>query len=267
MTKSINPHRKRQTFSLEDFYRIKAQGRLFGEVIRMKEVKYTAVVLAAGSGSRMKSNVKKQFMDMLGKPLVYYALKQFEDSPVDEIILVTGEDAISYCKEEIVDYYGFQKVAQIVAGGKERYHSVYNALKVAKGEYVLIHDGARAFIDQEMIGRAMAGVEEYKACVIGMPVKDTIKIVDDQGFAVSTPDRSTLWQVQTPQCFVTEEIYQAYETMMHTSQAGITDDAMVMEQYGCRKIRLLEGSYNNLKMTTPEDILVGEMILKKVEKN
>jgi len=230
----------------------------------MNKTKYTAVVLAAGSGSRMKSKVKKQFMDMLGRPLIYYALKQFEDSPVDEIILVTGEDAISYCKEQIVEFYGFKKVVQIVAGGKERYHSVYNALKVAKGDYVLIHDGARAFIDQDMIARAMTGVEEYKACVIGMPVKDTIKVVDEEGYAVSTPNRSTLWQVQTPQCFVTEEIRNAYEKMMSTSQAGITDDAMVMEQYGCRKIKLLEGSYNNLKMTTPEDILVGEMILKNL---
>ena len=236
-------------------------------VITMKEKKYTAVVLAAGSGSRMKSNVKKQFMDMLGKPLIYYALKQFEESPVDEIVLVTGEDAILYCKEEIVDYYEFKKVAKIVAGGKERYHSVYNALKVSEGEYVLIHDGARAFIDQDIIKRAMDGVEEYKACVIGMPVKDTIKVIDEEGYAVSTPNRSTLWQVQTPQCFVTEEIRDAYEAMMNTSQAGITDDAMVMEQHGARKIKLLEGSYNNLKMTTPEDILLGEIILKKVEKS
>ena len=228
---------------------------------------YTAVVLAAGSGSRMKSNVKKQFMDMLGKPLIYYALKQFQDSPVDDIILVTGEDAISYCKEEIVEKYHFTKVKKIVAGGKERYNSVYNALKEAEGEYVLIHDGARAFVDQEIIARAMAGVKEYKACVIGMPVKDTIKVVDEEGYAVDTPKRSTLWQVQTPQCFVTEEIREAYEKMMNTSQDGITDDAMVMEQYGTRRIRLLEGNYNNLKMTTPEDILVGEMLLKKKKKN
>ncbi|MBE5956662.1 MAG: 2-C-methyl-D-erythritol 4-phosphate cytidylyltransferase [Lachnospiraceae bacterium] len=230
----------------------------------MKTTKYTAVVLAAGSGSRMKSNVKKQFMDMLGKPLIYYALKQFEESAVEEIILVTGEDAIDYCREEIIEAYGFTKVAQIVAGGKERYNSVYNALKVVKGEYVLIHDGARAFIDQDIIDRAMSGVEDYKACVIGMPVKDTIKVIDENGYAVSTPNRSTLWQVQTPQCFVTEEILTAYEKMMSSSQTGITDDAMVMEQYGCRKIKLLEGSYNNLKMTTPEDILVGEMILKNL---
>ena len=228
----------------------------------MGKATFTAVVLAAGSGSRMKSKVKKQFMDLMGKPLVYYALKAFQESPVDHIILVTGEDAITYCKEEIVDRYHFTKVQTIVPGGKERYESVYNALKVIGDDYVLIHDGARAFVDEEIIGRAMFGVEEYKACVIGMPVKDTIKVSDEENYAIDTPKRSTLWQVQTPQCFLTEEIRDAYTVMMNTDQTGITDDAMVMEQYGQRKIKLLEGSYNNIKVTTPEDILIGEAFLK-----
>lgn len=228
----------------------------------MGKATFTAVVLAAGSGSRMKSKVKKQFMDLMGKPLVYYALKAFQESPVDHIILVTGEDAIAYCKEEIVEKYQFTKVEAIVPGGKERYESVYNALKVIGDDYVLIHDGARAFVDEDIIGRAMSGVEEYKACVIGMPVKDTIKVSDEENYAIDTPRRSTLWQVQTPQCFVTEEIRDAYTVMMNTDQTGITDDAMVMEQFGQRKIKLLEGSYNNIKVTTPEDILIGEAFLK-----
>lgn len=228
----------------------------------MGKATFTAVVLAAGSGSRMKSKVKKQFMDLMGKPLVYYALKAFQESPVDHIILVTGEDAIAYCKEEIVEKYKFTKVEAIVPGGKERYESVYNALKVIGDDYVLIHDGARAFVDEDIIGRAMSGVEEYKACVIGMPVKDTIKVSDEENYAIDTPRRSTLWQVQTPQCFVTEEIRDAYTVMMNTDQTGITDDAMVMEQFGQRKIKLLEGSYNNIKVTTPEDILIGEAFLK-----
>lgn len=233
----------------------------------MKKESYTAVVLAAGNGSRMKSRTKKQFMDMLGKPLVYYALKQFQESPVDDIILVTGEESLSYCKEEIVNKYQLTKVKKIIAGGQERYHSVYHALKAAEGDYILIHDGARAFVDQDIIARAMEGVREHKACVVGMPVKDTIKVVDEEGYAADTPKRSTLWQVQTPQCFVTREIREAYETMMAGCQDGITDDAMVMEQYGTRKIKLIEGSYNNIKMTTPEDILVGEIILKKDKKS
>lgn len=227
----------------------------------MEKKTYTAVVLAAGSGNRMKSKVKKQFMDLLGKPLVYYALNAFQNSPVDHIILVTGEDAIEYCQKDIVDKYNFTKVKAIVAGGKERYESVFNALNIVEDDYVLIHDGARAFVDNEIIHRAMQGVAEYKACVIGMPVKDTIKVADANNYAVDTPKRSALWQVQTPQCFVTEEIKAAYTVMMDGNQEGITDDAMVMEQFGNRKIKLLEGSYYNIKVTTPEDILVGEAFL------
>jgi 2-C-methyl-D-erythritol 4-phosphate cytidylyltransferase len=227
----------------------------------MKEI-ITAVVLAAGNGSRMKSREKKQFMELLGKPLVYYALQAFEESRVDEIILVTGADSIDYCKKMVVAYE-FTKVKKIIPGGKERYESVYEALKTAQPGYILIHDGARAFVDQNIIERSINGVKQYKACVIGMPVKDTIKIADTQGIAVETPDRSTLWQIQTPQCFVTEEIREAYEKMMSSENASVTDDAMVMEQYGKRRIKLIEGSYENIKVTTPEDLIIGKAFLEQ----
>lgn len=228
----------------------------------MKKETYTAVVLAAGKGSRMQSKVKKQFMKLLGKPLVYYALLAFQESPVDEIILVTGRESVDYCRKQIVEKYGFTKVKEIVAGGKERYESVYEALKVASMDYVLIHDGARAFLDEEIISRSMKGVAEYNACVIGMPVKDTIKIVDKDQYAIETPKRSLLWQIQTPQCFITDEIRQAYEQMMAEEAKNITDDAMVMEQYGDRRVKLIEGSYENIKITTPEDIVIGKALLK-----
>lgn len=151
---------------------------------------------------------------------------------------------------------------EIVAGGKERYESVYEALKVASMDYVLIHDGARAFLDEEIIRRSMKGVAEYKACVIGMPVKDTIKIVDKDQYAIETPKRSLIWQIQTPQCFITDEIRQAYEKMMAEEAKNITDDAMVMEQFGDRRVKLIEGSYENIKITTPEDIVIGKALLK-----
>lgn len=229
----------------------------------MNKETYTAVVLAAGKGSRMKSSVSKQFMELLGKPLVYYALKAFQESSVDEIILVTGKDSIEYCKNEIVDKYGFTKVVDVIAGGKERYESVYEALKVAKTDYVLIHDGARAFVDEGIIRRSMESVRDYKACVIGMPIKDTIKRVDEDKYALETPNRAFIWQIQTPQCFVTDEIRDAYGLMMEDGNKSVTDDAMVMEQYGERKIKLIEGSYENIKVTTPEDMLIGETLLKK----
>lgn len=229
----------------------------------MKKQIVTAVVLAAGKGSRMQSKVKKQFMKLQGRPLVYYALLAFQQSEVDEIILVTGKESISYCQKQIVDKYHFTKVRAIVAGGKERYESVYEALKVSSPGYVLIHDGARAFLDQNIIRQAIKQVKRYKACVVGMPVKDTIKISDKEQFALDTPDRSTLWQIQTPQCFVTEEIRESYQKMMEAHDQSVTDDAMVMEKYGNRKIKLIEGSYENIKVTTPEDLVIGEAFLKK----
>ena len=156
--------------------------------------KYTAIVLSAGSGSRMKSSVPKQYMDLLGKPVLYYSLFAFQTSDVDEIILVTGAKDIEYCRKQIVDKYSLTKVKHIVPGGDERYKSVYEGLKAAKGaDYILIHDGARPMLDKDIITRSMISVKKDRACVVAVPVKDTIKIVDEDNYAVSTPDRSTLW--------------------------------------------------------------------------
>ncbi|MFR3343800.1 MAG: 2-C-methyl-D-erythritol 4-phosphate cytidylyltransferase [Anaerobutyricum sp.] len=128
--------------------------------------------------------------------------------------------------------------------------------------YVLIHDGARAFITPELIEFCIEQVKKDKSCVMGMPVKDTIKIVDEDRYAVSTPPRSTMWQIQTPQCFVTAEIREAYQKMMEAGDDSVTDDGMVMETYGIRGVRMIKGSYENMKITTPEDMLLGEAILK-----
>ena len=225
--------------------------------------RYTAIVLAAGSGRRMQSDTPKQFMELCGHPLVYYSLYAFEKSPVDDIILVTGKDDVSYCRKEIVEACDFKKVRAVIPGGKERYLSVYEGLKAAAGtDYVLIHDGARPMIDETEIRLSMRAVEEEHACVIGVPVKDTIKIVDEDRYAVSTPPRSTMWQIQTPQCFVTAEIREAYQKMMEAGDDSVTDDGMVMETYGIRGVRMIKGSYENMKITTPEDMLLGEAILK-----
>ena len=155
-----------------------------------KEV-FAAVVLAAGRGKRMESSVHKQYLLLHEKPVLYYALKAFEESPVQEIVLVVGKGEIEYCQKEIVEKYGFQKISHIIEGGAERYPSVYCGLKAIKGaDYVLIHDGARPFFDEEIIKRNIQAVREYQACVAGMPVKDTIKISDEEEFAAATPDRS-----------------------------------------------------------------------------
>ena len=164
------------------------------------EERNTAVVLAAGRGSRMNSDIQKQYLLIKGRPVLYYSLAQFQQCLfIDEVVLVTGREEIDYCRKEIVQKYGFTKVQKIVAGGKERYHSVYEGLKAAGTcNYVYIHDGARPFLSREILERAHDGVRQYGACVAAMPVKDTIKISDAQGFADYTPPREQVWAVQTP---------------------------------------------------------------------
>lgn len=238
----------------------------------------TAVVLAAGQGKRMGTKVAKQYLEIGGKPLLYYTLRAFERSPlIDAIVLVVGDqEQISYCKKEIVDAYGFQKVENITVGGKERYDSVFCALSVirekmcpAAGEgYVFIHDGARPVVTEDILQRCLEAAETYCACVAAMPVKDTIKLADEDGFAASTPRRDLLWMVQTPQTFAFPLIYDAYRMMAEKKEQlaeqgiRITDDAMVVETFTDTKVKLVEGSYENVKVTTPDDLKLAEAFLE-----
>lgn len=226
-----------------------------------------AIVLAAGKGSRMHMDIQKQYATILGKPVIAYTLDAFEASQVDDIILVVGEGEIPFAREQIVDYFGYTKVSQIVTGGKERYESVYKGLCAAKDStYALIHDGARAFITPELIAQCIRDVIAYDACVMAVPVKDTIKIVDEEQYSVSTPDRKVMWQMQTPQCFRLPEIREAYRRMLESGDNTMTDDAMVMEKYGSRRVKMTMGSYENIKLTTPGDFILGEAILKNMNK-
>lgn len=227
--------------------------------------KCTAIVLAAGQGKRMQSNVQKQFLQIDGYPVLYYSMKCFQDSPlIDEIILVTGRESLSYCEEEIVKRYGFSKVTSVTEGGKERYDSVYAGLLQCEGTgYVFIHDGARPFITEDILKRGLEAVKDTGACVVGMPSKDTIKLADQKGYVKETPDRSCVWTIQTPQIFEYELIRKAHESVRKKDMSGITDDAMVVEQETGVKVRLSEGSYQNIKITTPEDLLIAEAFLKK----
>ena len=228
-------------------------------------MKTVAIVLAAGSGSRMHNDVKKQYMEIGGKPLIYYSLKAFEESVIDDIVLVVSRGDVDYVKNDIVAKYGFDKVAAVVEGGLARYHSVRLGLQAAEKEYdyAFIHDGARPFIDREIIMRALQAVKEYKACVVGMPAKDTIKIADEKGFAASTPDRNLMWTIQTPQVFSYKMILDREEGELMARGINITDDAMVVEYYTDTKVKLVEGSYDNIKITTPEDIAVAEAIIER----
>lgn len=232
-----------------------------------------AIVLAAGRGTRMNSDIPKQYLPVKGKPVLYYALKAFQDSFIDRIILVTSEADVEYCKKNMVEYFGFHKVSCVVAGGKERYHSVWKGLEAAgECDYIFIHDGARPFVTEEILRRAYDCVREYDACVVGMPAKDTIKIADENGFADSTPKRDYVWMIQTPQVFTGRLIYDAYKTLIEKEEEilhqgiRITDDAMVVETFTDRKVKLVEGSYENIKITTPEDLQVAESFLTRTYK-
>lgn len=232
----------------------------------MEKRKTAAIILAAGCGKRMNSSIQKQFLLLKGYPVLYYSLKTFEESEVDRIILVTGQSDIERCRTEIVERYGFRKVAAIVAGGKERYHSVYAGLQAVKdADDVLIHDGARPFVTQAIIHRTLEEARKYGGCVAGMPVKDTIRLLDEQDFSESTPDRSRVWMMQTPQTFSFSLIHDAYQRLIRQEESGdaiaVTDDAMVLECMTGKKVKLTEGSYENIKITTPSDLLVADAFL------
>lgn len=223
-----------------------------------------AIVLAGGRGTRMNSRIPKQYMDLCGKPVLYYALKAFQDSAVDEIVLVTAAEDIDYCQRQIVDKYHLDKVRYITGGGKERYDSVFNGLKmVSQSDYVLIHDGARPFLTQKVIADNICAVMTQKACVTGVPSKDTVKISDGNGCVADTPERSRVWIIQTPQTFATPLIYQAYEKIFTMDRSNVTDDAMVVEAALSLPVHFVMGDYRNIKITTPEDLKIAQVFVEE----
>ena len=227
--------------------------------------KDTAIVVAGGSGSRMGTEIPKQYLKLCGKPVICWCLEAFEHSSISEVILVVSEKYITYCSEKIVAGYGCRKVKQIIAGGAQRYDSVYEGLKAAAGsDYVWIHDAARPCLTQDMIVRLSEAVRQYDAVTAAVPVKDTIKSADPEGFADRTPERSRLWSIQTPQVFSYPLLRDAYEEMMRLPHNDVTDDTMVVERYAGKRVRLVEGSYYNQKITTPEDLIPAEAFLRRI---
>lgn len=229
-------------------------------------IKNTAIVLAGGSGSRMNSDIPKQYIEIEGKPILAYSLIIMEQNPIiDEIILVTRKEDVEYCRREIVNKFNINKVTNIVPGGAERFLSVYEGVKASAGKYLWIHDGARPCLSDELLVRLGRDVEEYGATIAAVPSKDTVKVIRN-GFVVNTPDRENIWLVQTPQVFETKSIKEAYVNMFSSpSEQNITDDAMIMENYGSKKVHITMGEYTNIKVTTPDDILSVEKYLKKIK--
>ena len=229
-----------------------------------------AVVVAGGSGSRMGSDVPKQYMEVHGKPLLYYTLRAFENG-VDGVSVVVAKDRMQYAVSEIVDKYALSNVIRVCEGGAERYESVYHALDdlsdiAADDDIVLIQDGARPFVTAELIQDIANGVRQYGAAVAAVPVKDTIKISDADGFVCATTERAKTWQIQTPQGFYYGEILAAYRQLFAQGIPNpklVTDDSYVYEHaFPEKKVKLIEAFYGNLKITTMEDFEVAKEKLK-----
>lgn len=223
----------------------------------------TAVIVAAGKGRRMGTEISKQFLPLCGKEILAHTVEKFEKAAcIRDIILVTGGDALQDVRQ-MAQEYGWKKIISVTEGGKERQDSVFLGLQQVPQdtEIVLIHDGVRPFVTEEILERSIAAAKETGGCVAGVPAKDTIKVCDAEGFAIATPDRSTLRQIQTPQTFRRKEILAAYEKAKADGFLG-TDDASVAEHSGF-PVRVIMGSYSNIKITTKEDLLIGAAFLKE----
>lgn len=229
--------------------------------------KSAAIILAAGKGLRMGTDVPKQYMILEGQPVIYYSLAAFDNSKIDEMVLVAAKEEMSYVKE-LLAAYSFQKPLLLVAGGEERYHSVYQGLLALKDrniKKVLIHDGARPMLTEIMINDILGQLDDHPAWIVGVPVKDTIKVLNEQQEVMHTPNRERLWQVQTPQSFEYAQILKAYQQLI-LDKREVTDDSMVYEYYIQKPVKMLESTYENLKITTPEDMLLAREILKNRQK-
>ena len=220
----------------------------------------SVIIVAGGSGSRMNMNINKQFIKINEKEVIAHTIDKFyKNEYIDEIILVVKEDEIDYFKENIIKKYGYKNI-KIALGGKERQDSVYNGLKIVDKncDMVLVHDGARPFVSKEIIKKAVT--ETKKARVIGVRVKDTIKVVNNNEI-ISTPNRNTLWAIQTPQTFKYDLLKIAYKKAYEENFYG-TDDSSLVENLG-EKVNIIEGSYENIKITTKEDLNMAYQIIKE----
>ena len=220
------------------------------------------IIVAAGSGSRMNMGINKQFIKLKDKEIIVYTLEKFyKHRNIDEIVVVVKEQEAEFFKKEIIDKYNFENV-KIAYGGKERQNSVYNGLKMLdkKCDIVLVHDGARPFISEQLIDNCIEEAKSHNAVVVGVPVKDTIKVINEDNDIVDTPERSKLWAVQTPQTFNYDILVKSYEDAFENKFYG-TDDAMLVERIGY-KVKMIEGSYNKIKITTQEDLNIGNQILQ-----
>lgn len=222
----------------------------------------SVVIAAGGKGTRMGAGFNKVFMKLADEEVILHTMRAFEaNKDVDEIIVVIGEDDKERVTN-IAEVAHITKLSAVTAGGESRCRSVYNGIQLAKGDFIAIHDGARALIGQADISAVISDAKKYGAAAVGVQCKDTLKSADENGFIIGTIDRSKTYQIQTPQVFEKELILDAHKRAREENFEP-TDDCALIEYYG-GKIKITQGSYDNIKLTTPEDMFIGEEILKKV---
>lgn len=222
-----------------------------------------AIIPAAGSGRRMRGDLAKQFLDLDGIPLLAMTLRPFQSCrEVTAIILVVPPGDVDFCRKEIVEKFQIGKVMKVIPGGKRRQDSVRLGLEATEGEYglVLIHDGARPLIREEFIRVLVAEARAHRAVVAGIPVKETIKEVNNHREVVNTYDRDRLWLIQTPQAFRYEDILAAHKEALRRDWEEAWDDSLLVERLGI-PVKVVEGSEKNVKVTTPHDLEVTRFLL------
>jgi 2-C-methyl-D-erythritol 4-phosphate cytidylyltransferase len=237
------------------------------KVANMENVLTSVIIPAAGLGRRMKASVSKQYLQLNGKPVLAHTLDVFEKcSLIDEIVLVINPEEQQLCQDQVIGVYSYSKI-KLVAGGETRQESVYAGLKAVNQQtrIVLIHDGARPLISESVICKSIEETIKYRATVVGVPAKNTIKVISDDGFVEATPDRNYLVEIQTPQTFDYDLIKEAHQKALESGVSG-TDDAFLVEWLKV-PVKIVVGDYTNIKITTPEDLTIAESIIKRMAEN
>ena len=228
-------------------------------------MKTAAIITAAGAGIRMGGDQAKQFMDLDGRPLLAATLERFERSPdIEGIVLVVPPGKVDDCRDRIVRKYGLAKIVKVVTGGKRRQDSVRLGLEATEGHYpfVLIHDGVRPLVSLELISRVAKAMNQYRAVIPALAARETIKGANAAGLVVKTYDRRALWLVQTPQAFRYEDILEAHRRALRENWEEMTDDALLVERTGI-PVKIIEGSEENIKITTPRDLALARFLLSR----
>lgn len=208
--------------------------------------------------------MNKQFIELGDRPMIVHTLELFERmTEIDDVVVVTGEKDVTRC-QGLCRSYGLHKVTRVVPGGKTRQESVRLGLRELQTEWVLVHDGARPFVSEDVVRALLDRVTKHGAAILGVPVKETVKKVNPDGVVEETPDRQSMWVVQTPQAFRLSDLRKGHEAALHDAFEA-TDDAMLMERIGV-DVHIVHGDYRNIKITTPEDMWFAEAILKHMRR-